>query len=76
MLYLEKVNIKNKTMEDFKTRLILEHTELNEKIEKLDTFTKSDKFTLIDNVQMTLLNIQLCAMQTYSQCLVERIARL
>jgi hypothetical protein len=57
-------------------KLIEEKKELNEKIDKLKSFIDSDKFTEIDPVQMTLLNIQIKAMYTYSQCLLERIARL
>jgi len=49
---------------------------LNEKLEKLRTFIASENFTKIDAVQMTLLNIQVKAMETYSQCLLERIVRL
>lgn len=63
-------------MSTFKERLIIEKTELNEKLEKLNTFILSEKFKEIDNVQMTLLNIQVKAMETYSQCLLERIVRL
>ena len=39
-------------------------------------FQESDNFKTIDSVQMTLLNIQAKAMETYSQCLLERIVRL
>ena len=60
----------------FKTRLTEEKAELSEKMEKLRAFIASEDFTKIDNVQMTLLNIQIKAMETYSQCLLERIVRL
>ena len=63
-------------MSTFKERLENEKAELSEKQEKLRTFIASEKFKEIDNVQMTLLNIQLKAMETYSQCLLERIVRL
>ena len=63
-------------METFKERLKTEKKELSEKLEKLRTFIESEGFKEIDDVQMTLLNIQLKAMETYSQCLLERIVRL
>lgn len=63
-------------MSDFRTRLETEKAELSEKLEKLRDFIASEKFQEIDAVQMTLLNIQVKAMETYSQCLLERIVRL
>ena len=63
-------------MSTFKERLIEEQAQLNEKHEKLVAFIASENFQKIDPVQMTLLNIQEKAMQTYSQCLLERIVRL
>lgn len=63
-------------MSDFKTRLDAEKAELDERIQKLDDFLKSENFSKIDPVQMTLLNCQIHAMRTYSQILLERIARL
>ena len=63
-------------MSDFKERLKEEKTDLNEKMQKLRDFIASENFKKIDNVQMTLLNIQIKAMETYSQCLLERIVRL
>jgi len=63
-------------MNDFKTRLENEKLELDEKIIKLSLFLISPEYQKIDNVQQTLLNIQLPAMETYSQCLLERIVRL
>jgi hypothetical protein len=62
-------------MENFKERLIEEKAQLSEKHEKLVAFIASESFKKIDPVQMTLLNIQEKAMQTYSQCLLERIVR-
>jgi len=64
----------NKTMSNFKERLLAEKAELNEKIAKLDDFQNSDEFQNIEPFQMSLLNIQSQAMATYSQCLVERVA--
>ena len=63
-------------MSTFKERLIEEKAQLSEKLESLRAFIASEKFLEIDNVQMTLLNIQVKAMETYSQCLLERIVRL
>jgi len=63
-------------MSDFKTRLLEEKAQLDERREKLDTFQKSEAFQTIPPAQMTLLNIQAHAMTTYSQVLLERIALL
>ena len=63
-------------MSDFITRLSDEKVELDEKIFKLESFTKTDAFNSIDNVQRGLLKIQLNAMATYSQVLDERLWRL
>ena len=63
-------------MSDFLIRLKEEKKELDKKRESLREFIKSDKFQEIDNVQMTLLNIQIEAMNTYGQILLERIVRL
>lgn len=63
-------------MDDFKTRLIVEQTELEEKLNKLNEFNQSDKANNIDPVQRSLLIIQAGAMYTYNECLKERIARL
>lgn len=73
----KKFNLtKNKKMEDFKKRLQAEKKDLSVRMEKLRDFMGSEGFTKIDPVQMTLLNIQVKAMETYSQCLLERIVRL
>lgn len=63
-------------MSDFKTRLLEEKQQLDDKIEKLNSFLDSDKVGEIDVVQLTLLNVQVKAMKTYSQILLERIIRL
>ena len=63
-------------MSTFISRLKDEKKELSFKMENLRKFIKSEKFKEIDDVQMTLLNIQLKSMETYSQCLLERIVRL
>lgn len=61
-------------MSNFRERLTKEKKELDEKIEKLDKFIASDAYDDIEGMQMSLLNIQLTAMMTYSQCLLERVA--
>lgn len=61
-------------MSDFKTRLLEEKAQLDERREKLVAFQESEAFTNIPPVQQTLLNIQSHAMLTYSQILLERIA--
>jgi len=61
-------------MSDFKSRLLAEKAELDEKRSKLDAFQNSEAFQKIEPFQMSLLNIQAQAMATYSQCLLERIA--
>jgi hypothetical protein len=63
-------------MSDFKTRLVEEQTQLEEKLMKLDAFRMSEKFEEIDDVQKALLNVQSASMNTYNQCLKQRIARL
>lgn len=63
-------------MSDFKSRLNDEKVELDSKIEKLDSFLKSDNVKNIDSVQFSLLNVQSQVMKTYSQILEERITLL
>lgn len=60
-------------MSDFKSRLKQEKVELDEKVSKLSGFKKSDSFNGINSVQRTLLNVQLKSMETYSECLSERL---
>lgn len=61
-------------MEDFKTRLVQEQKELEEKLNKLNTFNESDKFQELEYTQRSLLIIQAGAMYTYNECLKARIA--
>ena len=63
-------------MSDFKTRLETEKSELEEKLNKLDAFLMSEKVNSVDDVQKALLHVQATAMNTYLQCLKERIERL
>lgn len=66
----------NIIMDDFKTRLVDEQAQLEEKLNKLDDFLMSEKVKEIDDVQKALLQVQATAMNTYLQCLKERIERL
>ena len=61
---------------DFKPRLEAEKSELEEKLNKLDSFLMSEKVNSVDDVQKALLQVQATAMNTYLQCLKERIERL
>lgn len=72
MGFVKSTNIMN----DFKTRLETEKVELEEKLNKLDAFLVSEKVKDIDDVQKALLQVQATAMNTYLQCLKERIERL
>jgi len=63
-------------MSDFKDRLIDEQAQLEEKLNKLDNFLMSDKVKEVDDVQKALLHVQATAMNSYNQCLKERIERL
>ena len=63
-------------MNDFKTRLVSEQVELDEKLKKLNDFNQSEKDNEIDPVQKDLLLIQAGAMFTYNECLKARLARL
>lgn len=63
-------------MSDFKSRLVEEQAQLEEKLNKLNEFNQSDKVNEIDPVQKSLLIIQAGAMYTYNECLKERLARL
>ena len=63
-------------MSDFKTRLVEEQAQLEEKLNKLDAFLMSEKVKDVDDVQKALLQAQATAMNTYLQCLKERIERL
>ena len=63
-------------MNDFKTRLVEEQAQLEEKLNKLNDFNQSEKIKEIDPVQKDLLLVQAGAMYTYNECLKARIARL
>ena len=63
-------------MSDFKTRLVEEQAQLEEKLNKLNGFNQSEKVKEIDPIQKDLLLVQAGAMYTYNECLKARIARL
>jgi hypothetical protein len=60
-------------MNDFIERLQEEKSQLGGRIEKLNTFRKTDAFKKLDVSHMALLNIQSRAMETYWQILDERL---
>lgn len=60
-------------MEDFEMRLIKEHEELSDKIDKLKNFMKTKIFKELDKEQIKLLNDQLFHMIRYNLILVDRI---
>lgn len=63
-------------MNDFKSRLLDEKSQLSEKLQKLKAFQESSNFASIDPVQQALLNVQAASMATYEQCLTERLKQL
>lgn len=63
-------------MDNFAERLINERIELAERKNKLKHFVDSDKFYSIDKTQQSLLKIQLNAMETYHEVLMQRINHL
>ena len=63
-------------MSDFKTRLVEEQAQLEEKLNKLDAFLMSEKVKDVDDSQKALLQVQATVMNAYLQCLIVRIERL
>ena len=62
--------------DDFKSRLIEEQKQLEEKLEKLNAFNQSEFYGTLDSVQQHLLFIQAGAMYTYNEILKARIANI
>ena len=62
--------------QNFKSRLVTEKEELEEKLLKLNNFNQSEKANEIDPIQKSLLIVQAGAMYTYLECLKERLDRL
>lgn len=64
-------------MSDFKSRLIQEKEDLQEKLSKLQSFLGNAKlFHNIEKIQQSLLFVQASAMETYLCCLHERLSNL
>lgn len=57
-------------------RMIIEHEELINKIDKFEKFICSEKFNSLNDKQRILLNMQLHAMIEYSLILKERISNI
>lgn len=60
-------------MDAFKVRLINEQFELQEKIEKLKSFTLSENFSKVAPEQQELLKEQLRHMEEYNRVLIKRL---
>lgn len=60
-------------MSDFIERLKIERNELDTKLSKLKLFIETDGFKSINLLQQSLLKIQAQAMETYYQCLEQRL---
>ena len=73
---LFKQEEQQKKTDDFKSRLIEEQKQLEEKLNKLNDFNQSDKVNDIDPVQKDLLLVQAGAMYAYNEVLKVRIAQL
>ena len=63
-------------MSTFLERLENEIDKLRGRLLRLNEFIVSEKFNNIDEIQQILLNVQEKAMQTYLQCLRERLFQL
>jgi len=74
--YNLKPNVRFYEMSDFKERMTEEQMTLSERAVKLENFILGDDFRTIDSTQQALLKVQLKAMQTYEQCLIERMSLL
>lgn len=60
-------------MSDFFTRLLEERNQLEEKLDKLDEFLMHKEADNLEPEDLSLLKVQATAMNTYLQCLVQRI---
>ena len=63
-------------MSDFKQRLVTEQIDLEDKLNKLDSFLASEKIYSIPQNQRDLLRIQSKAMATYNEILKARLESL
>lgn len=57
-------------------RLLMEFSDLTQKIAKLFQFTLTEKFDALDNTMRDLMMKQLEVMRTYNDILFERISRI
>lgn len=62
-------------MQPHEQRVVDEQAELEDKLRRLNDFTKVSTFALLDSEDKTLLRMQLEVMRTYSSILGLRIAR-
>ena len=77
MAYGSNKRTNQPNMSDFKSRLLQEQQELNERIDKLEDFINdSPAFEKIPHAQQNLLVIQLPAMKAYAEVLNQRVALL
>lgn len=63
-------------MNNFKTRLVEEQAQLEERLNKLNDFNDSEQSSQIDPIQRSLLLIQAGAMYTYNEILKTRLGGL
>lgn len=63
----------SKELAPHQQRVVEEARELDEKIDKLDAFLRTEKAAAIDGTEKTLLGSQLMAMKVYSNFLHARI---
>ena len=62
-------------MQPHEQRVVDEQSELEDKLRRLNDFTKTSTFDLLASEDRTLLRMQLEVMRTYSSILGLRIAR-
>ena len=63
-------------MQPYQERVVIEHKELHDKIDKLIVFIDSDYFQSLDLIDQSLLKQQLDVMMQYRSILLKRINRL
>lgn len=63
-------------MNEYKTNLIEEKAQLEQRLEKLNAFNASEEAKQIDAVQRSISKIQAGAMYTYLECLNEALDRM
>ena len=62
-------------MNDFEERVLLEHTDLSEKMQKLSVFMYGKVFPTLPAVDQGLLMVQYRQMEAYSDTLGDRLER-